>query len=81
VPLDRVAPAAVVVGLLLEGLKTVNLLVNPWVHAKFENEYGPFVNSVTIIMWSFLASMLVLAGAEWSARRVTGQPPDGVTEP
>ena len=36
------------------------------------------MNSVTIILWSFLAAMIVLAGAEWSARRrasVTGRLP------
>jgi hypothetical protein len=39
---------------------------------KLEHEYGPFVYSVTIVLWGFIASMVVLAGAEWAAR-----PPQG----
>jgi len=35
---------------------------------KFYAEYGPFYRSVTIVFLSFLASMIVLAGAEWAAR-------------
>jgi uncharacterized BrkB/YihY/UPF0761 family membrane protein len=38
-------------------------------------EYGPFVYTVTIILWGFVASMVILAGAEWTARRVA-QPVD-----
>jgi membrane protein len=67
-PAIRVLPAAVVVGLLLEGLKYINLLIWPWLYSKLEREYGPFKFSVAIILWSFCASMLVLAGAEWAAR-------------
>jgi membrane protein len=68
-PLRRTIPAAVGVGLLLEVLKYATVLAWPWLHEKFRREYGPFVYSVTIIFWSFFASMLVLAGAEWAARR------------
>jgi membrane protein len=67
-PAMRVLPVAFAVGLALEALKYVNLLTLPWLWNKLEHEYGPFKNSVAIIMWSFLASMIVLAGAEWSAR-------------
>jgi uncharacterized BrkB/YihY/UPF0761 family membrane protein len=28
---------------------------------------------VTIILWSFLGAMVILAGAEWAARRVRQQ--------
>jgi membrane protein len=73
VPLSRIAPAAVVVGLALELLKYINVLTWPWLRAKLEREYGPFVYSVTIILWGFLASMVVLAGAEWAARSVAGK--------
>jgi YihY family inner membrane protein len=59
---------AVFVGVALEGLKYVNLLMWPLWRAKLEAEYGPFYRSVTIILWSFLGSMLILAGAEWAAR-------------
>jgi membrane protein len=64
-----VVPVSIFVGLTLEALKYMNLLTWPYLRAKLEHEYGPFINSVTIILWSFLASMIVLAGAEWSARK------------
>jgi uncharacterized BrkB/YihY/UPF0761 family membrane protein len=64
----RVAPAAVVVGLILEALKYVNLALAPFLRAKLEHEYSIFSHSVTILLWSFIASMVVLAGAEWTAR-------------
>ncbi len=69
VPKGRILAAAIVVGLLLEVLKYVNLLLWPWMQAKLAREYGPFRYSVAVILWSFFASMLILAGAEWSARR------------
>jgi len=64
-----VIPAAIFIGFLLEVLKYVNLLTWVWMQQKMTREYGPFRYSVTIVLWSFFASMLVLAGAEWSARR------------
>ena len=69
VPLRRILPAAVIVGLLLEALKYINLLTWPWLRHKLSGEYGPFVYSVTIILWGFFASLIMLAGAEWAARR------------
>lgn len=69
VPWRLILPRAVVIGLLLEALKVINLAVWPWVLSKFEREYGPFKHSVTILIWSFVAALLVLAGADWSARR------------
>jgi len=67
-PLSRVIAAAIGVGLLLEGLKYLNVLIWPWIDARIQREYGVFRYSATILFLSFLASMLVLAGAEWSAR-------------
>ncbi len=67
-PWRSVVPVSIFVGLGLEALKYVNLLTWPFLRGKLESEYGPFINSVTIVLWSFLASMIVLAGAEWSAR-------------
>ena len=61
----RVAPVAILIGLALEALKYVNLLVWPMLRTKLQHEYGVFHNSVTILIWSFLASLVVLAGAEW----------------
>lgn len=67
-PLARVLPAAIGVGLLLELLKYLNVWLWPAIQRKIANEYGVFQFSVTLIFLSFVASMLVLAGAEWSAR-------------
>lgn len=69
VPARLILPRAVVIGLALEGLKWLNLLVWPWLYTKLSREYGVFVNSVTILSWSSLASLAVLGGADWSARR------------
>jgi membrane protein len=67
-PWREVVPVSVTVGLALEALKNINVLTWPFLRSKLEQEYGPFINSVTIILWSFVASMVILAGAEWSAR-------------
>jgi uncharacterized BrkB/YihY/UPF0761 family membrane protein len=67
-PMNRVVAAAIVTGLLLEALKWVNLLVWPWLHRRISREYGVFQYSVTLIFLGFVATMLVLAGAEWAAR-------------
>lgn len=68
-PWRNLIPVSIFVGLALEALKYLNVLIWPYWREKLKGEYGPFINSVTIILWSFLASMIVLAGAEWSARR------------
>jgi uncharacterized BrkB/YihY/UPF0761 family membrane protein len=67
-PIERVIPAAIVVGVLLEVLKQINKWVWPGFYQKLGREYNVFKNSVTLILIGFLVSMLVLAGAEWSAR-------------
>jgi len=69
VPARQVLPRAAVIGLLLEMLKWINWFVWPWLLAKFQREYGVFRNSVTILIWTYLAALIVLAGAQWSARR------------
>jgi uncharacterized BrkB/YihY/UPF0761 family membrane protein len=65
----RVAPVAIVVGLLMELLKYVNLLLWPWLQTKLNREYAVFQHSVTILLWSFAVAMVVLAGAHWTARQ------------
>lgn len=67
-PLDRVLPAAVGVGLVLEAFKYINSWVWPSFQRKIANEYGVFQYSVTLIFLSFISSLIVLAGAEWAAR-------------
>lgn len=72
---ERIVAAAIFVGLLLELLKYIEILIWPWFHAKLRREIGPFSDSATIIFFSFFASMLVLAGAEWASR------PDRIRNP
>jgi membrane protein len=64
-----VLPQAILVGIALEALKYVNLLTWPLLSRKLEAEYGPFFRSATIVLWSFLGAMVILAGGEWAARR------------
>lgn len=80
IPVRRILPTAIVVGLALEGLKYVNLLTWPFLEAKLQREYNVFINSVTIILWSFFASMVVLAGAEWMARHGVDKEPQPEAE-
>jgi len=70
----RVAPVAIVVGLVMELLKYVNLLLWPWLSAKLNKEYSVFQHSVTILLWSFAVAMVVLAGAHWTARQDRSDP-------
>jgi membrane protein len=66
---SEILPAAIIVGFLLELLKYINLLTWPYLRAKLALEYGPFVYTVTIILWGFVASMVVLGGAHWAKQR------------
>jgi membrane protein len=70
----RVAPVAIVVGLILEALKYVNMLFANMLHEKLDREYKIFEYSVTIVLWSFVGALVVLAGAHWTARRDTSDP-------
>ena len=70
----RVAPVAIVVGLALESLKYVNLLISPMLTEKLKHEYDIFRFSVTILLLSFAAAMIVLAGAHWTARQDKADP-------
>jgi membrane protein len=69
VPVRRVLPVAVLVGIALEVWKYVFLFAWPWLSRKFKNEFGPFDYSASIVIFSMLTALLVLAGAEWSARK------------
>ena len=70
----RVAPVAIAVGLILELLKYLNLLIWPFFSDKLKNDYNIFQHSVTILIWSFVAALVVLAGAEWTARHDRADP-------
>jgi YihY family inner membrane protein len=65
----QIVPVAILVGLALELLKYINLLTWPFLKVKLQKEYGPFYISVSIVLWSFMSAMVILAGAEWTARR------------
>ncbi|HWF08628.1 MAG TPA: YihY/virulence factor BrkB family protein [Bryobacteraceae bacterium] len=69
VPVRAVFPVALLVGVGLELWKYVFLIAWPWLERKFTNEYGDFSDSVSIVVFSLLTALLVLAGAEWSARK------------
>jgi membrane protein len=65
VPVRAVLPAAVVAGAILELAKYCYMLSLPWLN--FQEVYGPFSISVTLIFWAFLAGLLLLGGAHISA--------------
>jgi YihY family inner membrane protein len=65
VPARAVLPAAVIIGLCSEILKYLYLLALPWLN--FQEVYGPFALSVSLVFWAFLSGMLLLAGAYISA--------------
>jgi membrane protein len=70
VPVGRVFPVAVFVGVGLEGMKYLFLYAWPWLTQKLQNEYGEtFRYSVSLVIFTMLSAFLVLAGAEWSARK------------
>ena len=65
VPARTVLPAAIIMGLLSEALKYAYILALPWLN--FQEVYGPFTLSVTMMFWAFLSGLLLLAGAHLSA--------------
>jgi len=72
IPPKRVVPVAIVVGLVLEAFKYISLLLFWLTREKLQREYGVFHYSVAILIWSFIGSLVVLAGAHWTARH--GEP-------
>ena len=75
VPVRAVLPTAVVIGLLSETLKYAYILALP--RLNFQEVYGPFAVSVSMMFWAFLTGMLLLTGANLSAiqhgRRVSAR--------
>ena len=61
-----VLPAAIIMGLLSEVLKYAYILALP--RLNFQEVYGPFSLSVSMMFWAFLSGMLLLTGAHLSAR-------------
>ena len=65
VPVQAVLPAAVMSGLASEVLKYAYIVALP--RLDFQEAYGPFSISVTLMIWAFLMGLLLLAGAYLSA--------------
>jgi membrane protein len=65
VPARAVLPVSIIMGLLSEALKYAYILALPWLN--FQEVYGPFALSVTMMFWAFLSGLLLLAGAHLSA--------------
>jgi membrane protein len=65
VPVRAVLPVAIIMGLLSEALKYAYILALPWLN--FQEVYGPFALSVSLMFWAFLSGLLLLAGAHLSA--------------
>ncbi|HSY93556.1 MAG TPA: YihY/virulence factor BrkB family protein [Candidatus Binatus sp.] len=65
VPARAVLPAAIIMGLLSEALKYAYILALP--RLNFQEVYGPFALSVSMMFWAFLSGLLLLAGANLSA--------------
>jgi uncharacterized BrkB/YihY/UPF0761 family membrane protein len=68
VPVRRIVPVAIVVGLALTLLEYLAMWRWKWILEKLTHDYGMFAHSANVILFSVVASLIVLAGAEWSAR-------------
>jgi YihY family inner membrane protein len=66
VPARAVLPTAVIMGLLSEALKYAYVLALP--RLNFQEVYGPFALSASLMFWAFLSGLLLLTGAHLSAR-------------
>ena len=67
VPARAVVPAAVIMGLLSEILKYCYILALP--RLDFQEVYGPFALSASLMFWAFLSGLLLLTGAHLSVQR------------
>ena len=71
VPARAVLPIAIIMGLLSEALKYAYILALP--RLNFQEVYGPFALSVSLMFWAFLTGLLMLAGANLSAEEHLGR--------
>lgn len=65
VPAGPMLRAAIFAGVLTEIAKYLYILSLPFLN--FEAAYGPFHVSVTLLLWAFLSSMILLVGAHATA--------------
>ena len=68
VPAKAVLPTAIIMGLLSEILKYSYILALP--RLNFQEIYGPFAISVSLMFWAFLSGLLLLTGAHLSAQKI-----------
>jgi membrane protein len=68
IPVARLLPSSIVVAILIQISEFLNILLWPWLRDKLRADVPPFVQSISIIFWAFIATMIILAGAEWAAR-------------
>jgi uncharacterized BrkB/YihY/UPF0761 family membrane protein len=68
IPVGRLLPSAAAVAILLQISEYLNLLTWPWLRDKLRADVPPFVQSISIVFWAFIATLIILAGAEWAAR-------------
>ncbi len=67
VPARPMLRAAIFAGVLTEAGKQLYILTLPWLN--FQETYGPFSVSVTLVIWAFLAALILLVGARATANR------------
>ena len=63
-----VLPAAIIMGFISEILKYSYILLLP--RLNFQEVYGPFAISVSMMFWAFLSGLLLLTGAHLSAQKI-----------
>jgi membrane protein len=68
VPAKTVLPAAIIMGFFSEILKYSYILLLP--RLNFQEVYGPFAISVSMMFWAFLSGLLLLTGAHLSAQKI-----------
>src|SRR5437660_2249452 len=68
VPAKAVLPAAIIMGFFSEILKYSYILLLPKLN--FQEVYGPFAISVSMMFWAFLSGLLLLIGAHVTAQTV-----------
>jgi len=68
VPAKAVLPAAIIMGFFSEILKYSYILLLPKLN--FQEVYGPFAISVSMMFWAFLSGLLLLTGAHLSAQKI-----------
>jgi membrane protein len=68
IPVGRLLPSSIAVAVLLQVSEFVNILLWPWLRDKLRADVPPFVQSISIIFWAFITTIIILAGAEWAAR-------------